>query len=215
MVSKSARHPGSKLFDRNATVLALRKFNSPTQLWRGYTALAARNLPFTAIHFPLFEHIRDEVQIYRKRKGRSTGTLLEIGTVTGVSAGVAGSLAAVITTPIDVVKTRIMLSAAGPGAEKSRQTAIKQVEAQGKNAKAEANRAQQAARNGRAGGLAIAKEILRTEGVKGLFRGGALRGLWTALGSGLYLGVYESGKRYLRARRDVENGDSTHVARQN
>ena len=34
-------------------------------------------------------------------------------------------------------------------------------------------------------------------GVKGLFRGGLLRAAWTALGSGLYLGVYESGKDYL------------------
>lgn len=74
------------------------------------------------------------------------------------------------------------------------------------NAKAEVERAQQAARGGRAGGWAVGKEVLRTEGVKGLFRGGALRGAWTALGSGLYLGVYESGRRYLEKRRVGEDG---------
>lgn len=204
MVSRSQHAPSSaKVFDGNATILALRKFNSPTQLWRGYTALAGRNLPFTAMQFPMFEHIRTTIHNYRKRTRRATGSLWETGTVTAISAGSAGAVSAVITTPIDVVKTRIMLSAADsdqPRGEEQ-QRVVKEVEAQGQNTKAEIEKAQQAARGGRAGGIAVGREIFRTEGVKGLFRGGALRGLWTALGSGLYLGVYESGRRYLEGRR--------------
>jgi len=38
--------------------------------------------------------------------------LAESGLVTAVSAGAAGAIAAVIATPVDVVKTRIMLAAA-------------------------------------------------------------------------------------------------------
>ncbi|CAF9909483.1 hypothetical protein IMSHALPRED_008376 [Imshaugia aleurites] len=204
MVSHPQRSPSSnKIFEGNATILALRKFNSPTQLWRGYTALAGRNLPFTAMQFPMFEHLRTSIQTYRKRKGIATGSMWEAALVTAVSAALAGSVAAVITTPIDVVKTRIMLSAADsdqPRGE-TQQKAVKAIEAQGRDAKAEIEKAQQAARGGRAGGLAVGREIWRTEGVKGLFRGGALRGVWTALGSGLYLGVYESGRRYLEGRR--------------
>ena len=49
---------------------------------------------------------------YRERTGVRTGSLLESGVVTAVSAGAAGSISAVATTPIDVVKTRIMLAAA-------------------------------------------------------------------------------------------------------
>lgn len=123
--------------------------------------------------------------------------------MTAVSAGSAGSVAAIATTPIDVVKTRIMLSAADsdqPRGETQKKV-VKELEAQGRDPKAEIEKAQQAARGGRAGGLAVGREILRTEGLKGLFRGGALRGLWTALGSGLYLGVYESGRTYLEGRR--------------
>lgn len=204
MVSRKQRPQASnKIFDGNATITAIKKFNSPTQLWRGYTALAGRNLPFTAMQFPMFEHLRKYIHDYRKRSGTSTGSLWETGTVTAVSAGSAGALAAVITTPIDVVKTRIMLSAADssqPRGEEHKKI-VAEIEAQGKDAKAEIEKAQQAARGGRAGGLAVGREILRTEGMKGLFRGGALRGLWTALGSGLYLGVYESGRRYLEGRR--------------
>jgi len=38
-------------------------------------------------------------------------------------------------------------------------------------------------------------------GVKGLFRAGTLRAVWMALGSGLYLGVYESGRVWLGDQR--------------
>ena len=188
----------SKLFDGNATVQALQKFNKPSQLWRGYTALAARNLPFTAMQFPMFEHLKEAILRRREHMGTKKGTLLEKGIVTAIAAGTAGSIAAVITTPIDVVKTRIMLSASREDGGKRKQ---------GGGAKEEVERARQTARGGRAGGFAVGKEIFRVEGVKGLFRGGALRGVWTALGSGLYLGVYESGRTYLEGRRVGETAD--------
>ena len=202
MVQKSAS-ASTQTFDANATIQALRKFKKPSQLWRGYTALAARNLPFTAIQFPMFEHLKQAILSYRQQHGAIRGTLLEKGLVTAISAGTAGSIAAVITTPVDVVKTRIMLSAAAEEGKKSGegQHALKQAEAQGKDTKFEIERARRTARAARSGGLAVGREILRVEGVKALFRGGALRALWTALGSGLYLGVYESGRTYLEERR--------------
>ena len=49
----------------------------------------------------------------------------------------------------------------------------------------------------------MAREVFRAEGLRGLFRGGALRAVWTAVGSGLYLGVYETGRAYLEGRRVV------------
>lgn len=105
MVTKSSNTTSS--IKNNATLITLQKFKSqPSQLWKGYTVLAARNLPFTAIQFPRFEHLRNTIHNYRKRRNTSSGTLLETGTVTAIAAGLAGSLAAVITTPIDVIKKR-------------------------------------------------------------------------------------------------------------
>lgn len=172
MISKTTGHSG-RVFDGNATLLALRKFNSPRQLWQGYTALAGRNLPFTAMHFPLFEHLRTLIHARRSERGQASGSLLETALVTATAAASAGSLAAVITTPIDVVKTRIMLSAADQKSYDKQQ---------------------------RFRSWQIGKSVWQSEGLSGLFRGGALRGSWTALGSGLYLGVYESGRKYLENR---------------
>ncbi|MCJ1418024.1 hypothetical protein MMC32_004369 [Xylographa parallela] len=207
MVQKSPS-ASTQAFDANATIQALRKFNKPSQLWRGYTALAARNLPFTAMQFPMFEHLKETILSYRQQHGTARGTLLEKGLVTAVSAGSAGSIAAVITTPVDVVKTRIMLSAGVEEGVKSGEgkQARKQTEAQGKDGNVELKRAQHTVQASRSGGFALGREILRVEGVKGLFRGGALRAVWTALGSGLYLGVYETGRTYLEERRNTEGG---------
>ena len=150
--------------------------------------------------------------------------MAESGLVTAVSAGTAGAIA-VITTPVDVVKTRVMLAAAGNAAseasagkpEKSGLDGL--VEAFGKTIKSGKEDVAGAAtalnplasseKKGRKSAIAIWREIVAEKGAKGLWCGGALRGVWTMLGSGLYLGVYESGRIYLAGRRgeNVEEED--------
>ncbi len=51
----------------------------------------------------------------------------------------------------------------------------------------------------------MGEEILRTEGIRGLFRGWALRDVWTMMRIELCLWSYESG-RWLKGRRWLENG---------
>ncbi|KAI1334888.1 mitochondrial carrier domain-containing protein [Xylariaceae sp. FL0016] len=156
------------------------------KLLSGYTALVARNLPFTSLQFPLFEHARAWMW-QRRRKGQDGGKemepgLLETGLVTGCSAGLAGSFAALITTPMDVVKTRMMLSAGGEQHDME----------QGAHERMNGSKG-----SGSKGGLAVAREVLAQKGVPGLFRGALLRSVWTAIGSGLYLGMYETSKVWL------------------
>ncbi|KAK5168376.1 uncharacterized protein LTR77_006946 [Saxophila tyrrhenica] len=198
----------------NATLQTMRRFQSnPLALWRGYTALAGRNLPFTALQFPLFEKIKEGIRRYRDEKGIRTNTLLESGLITAASAGSGGSIAAVVTTPVDVVKTRIMLAAAESAAEDQKPGKGGVVDATGRTVQEAKEGLKDAVRNvtkppSRKGSMQIAREIVADAGVKGLFRGGLLRGVWTMLGSGLYLGVYESGRIYLANRRgDKVDGD--------
>lgn len=183
------------------------------RLLTGYGALVARNLPFTAMQFPIFEAVRR--RLWDRRDARSTTTttardgsggvgggerkiergavgrgLLETGAVNGVSAAASGAVAAVVTTPTDVVKTRMMLSA---GDDNKGETHGKAGEA-----------AKSAPRRQNMGGMQVARLIYQERGIKGLFRGGLLRAGWTAVGSGLYLGTYEVAKVWLKGTADED-----------
>lgn len=190
----------------------------------------------------MFEHLKKVLTIQRestrqrsnassnRENGEKGLSLIEHGLITAVSAGLAGSVAAWVTTPVDVVKTRVMLAAGEEGARKAEQIAREQQQRarqKGNGEKAIADKAKESLKVGKEGlkdalgstggqiwkrksSLQIAREVVSENGVKGLFRGGALRAVWTMLGSGLYLGVYESGRIWL-ARRRGENVDEDEI----
>lgn len=196
--------PSSSSASTNATVATLRRFRSnPLALWRGYASLAGRNLPFTALQFPLFERLKQGIKQWRDEQGKTRGTIVESGIITAVSAGSAGAVAAVITTPVDVLKTRVMLSAAdGDGDGKEKNGGSGKGQGKGKAGLVDAlGESVQKARGGQKGMWQTTQEIVQEQGYKGLWRGGALRAVWTFVGAGLYLGAYESGRVYLAARR--------------
>lgn len=78
---------------------------------RGYIAMVARNVPATAIHFPLYERFRAALN---KRWGDWDAPYIKAGTTSALSAALSSSIAAAVTTPLDVAKTRTMLATA-PG----------------------------------------------------------------------------------------------------
>lgn len=156
------------------------------RLLTGYSALVARNLPFTALQFPMFEALRARLWEIRRSNAKGNDNsrrIVETGLVSGGAAAVAGSIAAVATTPSDVVKTRMMLSASE--VTDGRKTGKQTRQTLG----------------------AVTSQIYAENGIRGLFRGGALRAVWTALGSGLYLGVYEGAKVWLGKGRDLDDGE--------
>jgi len=83
------------------------------------------------MQFPMFEHRKESIKQYRKRTGKFTGGLGETALTTAASAGSAGSIAAVITAPVDVVKTQIMLSAAGESSEANTRKEAENAQKQG------------------------------------------------------------------------------------
>eukprot|EP00171_Calliarthron_tuberculosum_P009407 IDg9407t1 len=75
-----------------------------------YGSLVLRELPFDAIQFPLYELLKAR---WAESKGRSLTT-----PESSMCGSAAGAVAAAITTPLDVVKTRLMTqSAANPAYE--------------------------------------------------------------------------------------------------
>ena len=110
--------------------------------------------------------------------------------VSTLSAGVAGSAAAWVTTPFDVVKTRSMLQVGvGDSREVDRVSGRRLLDNDG-----DRRRPQQGSRSA----VQVGREVLQVEGVRGLFRGGLVRATFTVVGNGLYMGCYEGAKHYLQ-----------------
>ena len=116
-------------------------------LWNGYTATLLRDVPFSALYWPLYEATR--VSIYRHTSQKHVYLSMfpdNSFLINFVSGAVAGSIASTITLPFDVIKT------------------IKQIEMGEKDImKVKAGQARS--------NMTIAKELISEQGVKSLFSG--------------------------------------------
>lgn len=72
------------------------------EMYRGWSITVMREVPFTIIQFPLWEGLKE----WRRR---TTGQEEITGVESGAFGSLAGAVAAGITTPLDVLKTRLML----------------------------------------------------------------------------------------------------------
>ena len=85
------------------------------ELYRGWTVTVVREVPFTVIQFPLWEALKGRARRRRAAAGLPPGR--DVGAVESAAYGsAAGAVAAAATTPLDVLKTRVMLSRSGEGA---------------------------------------------------------------------------------------------------
>jgi solute carrier family 25 S-adenosylmethionine transporter 26 len=73
------------------------------ELYRGWSITIIREVPFTVIQFPLWEALK-------RWRLHQTGKRDVSGLEGGLLGSVAGAVAAGITTPLDVLKTRMMLA---------------------------------------------------------------------------------------------------------
>ena len=123
--------------------------------YRGYAATATREVPFALVQMTLFETLTSQ-----------------LGWSSLLAGCVAGSIGGVATTPMDVIKTRLMTKTYSPNELQRSSSALFLT----------VNEARSAWQQG---------------GVRGLFRGGLTRSLWIGAGGGVFFGTFEFAKSAL------------------
>ncbi|KAK4040488.1 mitochondrial carrier domain-containing protein [Parachaetomium inaequale] len=97
------------------------------ELYRGWGITVMREVPFTILQFPLWEALKawgrerrartgrglfGDVGTHPGREGAAVGIVGEVSAAeSAVYGSISGGVAAAVTTPLDVLKTRVMLSA--------------------------------------------------------------------------------------------------------
>ncbi|CAG8605459.1 3160_t:CDS:2 [Ambispora leptoticha] len=133
-------------------------------LYRGYLITISREIPFACLQFPLYEFLK---RFVAKHTDRTRINPWEAA----ICGSISGGTAAAITTPLDVIKTRIMLS--------SKHQTIHRY----------------------SGIVGTLKRIWSEEGPRALFSGIGPRVMWISIGGYIFLGVYEKVKKALQDNR--------------
>ncbi|KAF7313795.1 hypothetical protein HMN09_00536800 [Mycena chlorophos] len=123
--------------------------------YRGFGITIMREIPFTSIQFPLYELLKARLSHYTGRKPLYAHEAAVCGSF-------AGGVAAALTTPLDVLKTRVMLDMRDLSANTQRPSLFVRF-----------------------------RTIYTTEGPKALFSGVVPRTMWISAGGAVFLGVYE------------------------
>ena len=149
-------------------------------LWRGLAPTLWRDIPFSMAYWPLLEGAKRAIARAQREPDAPGATAAR---AFGAGAG-AGAVAALATTPFDVIKTRRQVqlyTAAG-------------------DACAAGARLLRGAAAGRGGGAtstwATLREVVASEGPSGLFVGATARVLKVAPACAIMIASYEGGKRY-------------------
>lgn len=94
--------PGSTTYHMLLTTL---RQEGVRGLYRGYGSTVLREIPFSLVQFPLWEYLKT---LWTQRQGHTLSSFQS-----AVCGAIAGAVAAYVTTPLDVAKTRIMLAKSG------------------------------------------------------------------------------------------------------
>lgn len=198
-------------------------------LFHGYKATIVRDLPYSAITFACYE--RFKVWARRLRGQHDMGLDAEI--ITGSAAGAIGGA---ITTPLDVVKTRIQTQQAPPsvdpaGSTTQAQQLQPQTQTQPQSAAGSHSRRGIVTKMAASGARYIStsppnafvatdrmhlstdsiieglRQIARREGLPGLFRGVWPRTAWTGAQSSIMFVIYENALRLMHLDDGNPAGD--------
>ncbi|KAF9483582.1 mitochondrial carrier [Pholiota conissans] len=124
--------------------------------YRGFGITVMREIPFTSLQFPLYELLKSQLS---EKVGRKPLYAHEAA----VCGSIAGGFAAALTTPLDVLKTRVMLDTRVRDSSKVKLPSL----------------------------FSRLRTIYAVEGPKAFFAGVVPRTLWISAGGAVFLGVYE------------------------
>ncbi|KAL7279844.1 S-adenosylmethionine transporter [Trametes coccinea BRFM310] len=127
--------------------------------YRGFGSTVMREIPFTSLQFPLYELLKKRLAKFLARPLHAYEA--------AVCGSFAGGVAAALTTPLDVLKTRVMLDLRDP-TKHAHPTLAQRF-----------------------------RQIYTVEGPRALFAGVVPRTLWISAGGAVFLGMYEWSIRLL------------------
>ncbi|WVQ96020.1 hypothetical protein IAU59_003120 [Kwoniella sp. CBS 9459] len=162
------------------SAMSTMKFEGIRGFYRGFGITIAREIPFTSIQFPLYEFLKSVLS--KQYLGGRRPTSYEAA----LCGSVAGGFAAAVTTPLDVVKTRVMLEARTSGPLPPAPSASASA--------ATTTIPPPQARQPSPSVLSFPPRllaILRNEGPSALFRGWQPRCFAISLGGAVFLGIYD------------------------
>eukprot|EP00944_MAST-04C_sp_MAST-4C-sp1_P014569 g14569.t1 len=157
-----------------------------TSLWRGLSPTLWRDVPFSALYWLLYEKIKI-ISLANSKKNQS------VFFMSFISGATAGSIAAFLTTPFDVIKTRRQIDIYTSGEympSVSAKECCKFV-----NSKESGGRASSVTSVAR-GTLQVMRSIIKEEGYSRLFTGVAPRVGKVAPACAIMISSYEVGKWY-------------------
>ncbi|KNZ71989.1 Putative mitochondrial carrier protein PET8 [Termitomyces sp. J132] len=125
-----------------------------TGFYRGFGSTIMREIPFTSLQFPLYELLKAQLSKQLDRKPLYAHEAAICGSI-------AGGTAAALTTPLDVLKTRVMLDLRNPSKGQFPSLSRR------------------------------FRDIYVNEGIRALFSGVVPRTMWISAGGAVFLGVYE------------------------
>jgi len=160
-------------------------------LWNGYTATLLRDVPFSALYWPLYEQSKAIMNLYTSNRD---SFLVNFG-----SGAVAGSFASTVTLPFDVIKTIKQIEmgekdimAVKPGTTRSYHPVPVNKVSSSLSGRSRSN-------------LTIAKELIRDQGVRGLFAGIIPRLLKVAPACAIMISSYEFCKGFFKQQNQNHN----------
>lgn len=124
--------------------------------YRGFGITVMREIPFTSLQFPLYELFKSRLSRLLYDKPASLHAY-----EAALCGSAAGGIAAALTTPLDVLKTRVMLDLRDPS-HPSYPSPLTRI-----------------------------RQLYAAEGLRALFAGAVPRTMWISAGGAVFLGMYE------------------------